>query len=175
MLAPARAAPPNLVLVSVEAGRIELLRSDSRKQRKAATVRRDALSSSRPRGRWRDWLADIPEQAAVLARVPGPAVLGWLTPEGPLALPAAWDPKRVRARVPSEPLTNVDAGGEGPACLCLDITRGRGPAGKEGLLLRGSGRLTKRGAVASVALALERITYWSGFDVGTVAAQGKPA
>ena len=173
MLAPARAAPPNLVLVSVEADRIEPLPSDSRKQREAANARREALTGSGPRGRWREWLAGIPEQAAVLARVPGPAVLGWLTPAGPLALPATWDPRHLRARAPWSPLASADAGREGPACLCLDITRGRGPAAKEGLLLRGSGRLTQRGDVASVTLELERITYWSGFDVGTVAAADK--
>jgi hypothetical protein len=157
-----------LVLVSVEASRIEQLHSDSRKQRKAAKARREELSESAPRGRWRSWLAGIPQRAGALARAPGPAVLGWTTPEGPLALPAEWDPRGLRARVPWVPLAEADAAREGPACLCLDVTLGRGPTAKEGLLLRGPGRMAKRGDVASIALDVERITYWSGFDVGTV-------
>ena len=163
MRTPARAAPPNLVLVSVEAERAEVLKTGAGSRSAAKQP-----PAGPPRGRWRDWLAGVPDGAGALARTPGPAVLGWLTADGPLALPVEWDPRRLRARAPWPPFADLDR--EGPACLCLDVSHGRGPAAKEGVLLRGPGRVAKRLDLATVAIEPQRITYWTGFDTGTVAA-----
>jgi hypothetical protein len=99
-------------------------------------------------------------------------VLGWTSPDGPLALPAAWDPARSAVRVTASALPT--AGEEAPACVCLDVTHGKGPAAKSGLLLRGPGRIDDDGE--TVFLQPERVTYWQGFDTGTVAVPaGAPA
>ena len=163
MRAPSRAAPPNLVLVSVEAETAEVLAGSVARRGAAKTA-----PASPPRGRWRDWLAGVPDGAGALARTPGPAVLGWRGAMGPLALPVEWEPRRLRARAPWPPFAELAR--EGPACICLDVSHGRGPAAKEGVLLRGQGRIAKRLEVASVSIEPQRITYWTGFDTGTVAA-----
>src|SRR5207253_9710494 len=58
------------------------------------------------------------------------------------------------------------------ACLCLDESEGPGPLGKRGRLLRGHGHARLRGDVASVALEIERVTRWTGFEMETAAAAG---
>jgi len=106
-----------------------------------------------------------------LARRPAPAVIGVLGPDGPLALPGAWSPQRSSVRVPAAALlAEVDA--TTPACVCLDVAHGVGPAAKEGVLLRGTGRV--RGA--EVRVEPDRVTYWKGFDTRTLPlAARKPA
>jgi hypothetical protein len=99
---------------------------------------------------------------------PAPAVLGWTTPDGPLALPARWDPERDRARVPSAPFKAAGRGRTAPACVCIDESEGLGPLAKRGRLYRGTGHATIRGETATVALDAERITRWKGFETSTV-------
>ena len=104
------------------------------------------------------------------------AVLGWMTPGGPLALPARWDPGSERARVPAEPLREAGGPRTAAACVCIDESEGAGPLAKRGRLLRGQGHATLRGEVASVALRTERITRWKGFQVQTAASSApRPA
>ena len=97
------------------------------------------------------------------------SVLGWMAAGGPIALPARWDPRTERARVPAAPLR--DAGGlrTAAACVCIDESEGPGPLAKRGRLLRGQGHATLRGDIASVALEGERITRWKGFQTQTAA------
>jgi hypothetical protein len=102
---------------------------------------------------------------------PAPAVLGWMTPDGPLALPARWDPEQERARVPAAPFKAAGRGRTAPACVCVDQSGGRlGPIAKRGILVRGAGRATVRGDTATVALEADRITRWKGFDTTTTPA-----
>jgi hypothetical protein len=100
---------------------------------------------------------------------PAQAVLGWMAPGGPIALPAKWDPQTERARVPASPLKEAGGARTAAACVCVDESDGLGPLAKRGTLLRGQGRAVLRGDVASVALAPERITRWKGFQVQTAA------
>ena len=96
------------------------------------------------------------------------AVLGWMTDDGPLALPARWDPERSRARVPSLPLKEAGRARTASACLCIDDSQGRlGPVAKRGRLYRGTGHATVRGQTATVALDVQRVTQWRGFSTRT--------
>ena len=100
---------------------------------------------------------------------PAAAVLGWMAPGGPVALPARWDPVSERARVPAAALQRAGGPRAAAACVCIDESEGRGPLAKRGTLLRGHGRATLRGAVASIALEPERVTRWRGFQTQTAA------
>jgi hypothetical protein len=110
------------------------------------------------------------ETLALLEGWPAHAVLGWMAPGGPIALPARWDSRTNRARVPAAPLKEAGGSRTAAACICIDQSEGPGALGKRGRLLRGQGRATLRGNVASVAFEPERITSWKGFQTQTAAA-----
>jgi hypothetical protein len=99
---------------------------------------------------------------------PGAAVLGWMAPDGPIALPARWDPRAERARVAAGPLKEAGGPRTSAASLCIDESEGRGPLAKRGRLLRGQGKARVRGETASVRLEVERVTRWKGFETTTV-------
>ena len=101
------------------------------------------------------------------------SVLGWMAAGGPIALPARWDPRTERARVPAAPLR--DAGGlrTAAACVCIDESEGPGPLAKRGRLLRGQGHAKLRGDIASVTLETKRVTSWKGFQTQTAAAAAR--
>ncbi len=101
---------------------------------------------------------------------PARAVLGWMAPSGPVALPARWDPRTERARVPAGPMREAGGSRTAAACVCIDESEGVGPLAKRGRLLRGQGHATLRRDVASVALEPERITRWKGFQTQTASA-----
>jgi pyridoxamine 5'-phosphate oxidase-like protein len=157
--APTRLSPTGLVLVSVRPRMIELTDCppDPRSSRAAGAAAGTA---------WKRTLTELPPELAALARRPGPAVLGWLTPGGPIAVPATWEGDRARVRWSA--LTGLGAPPAGPACLCLDVKHGAGPKAKEGLLLRGSGRVNGSHELRSVVLRPRRITYWAGLETRTV-------
>ena len=148
--APSRVLPSNLVLVSVELHRIEAVEWPEG----------DGL-------RGPVHLDGVPRDLRALPRKPGPAVLGWQTPEGPIAVPAHWDPSSGRAQVAWPPLSGALALREGPACLTFDESIGCGPGAKRGVMLRGRGSL---GADGSVKIQPERVSWWNGFETGTVPA-----
>jgi hypothetical protein len=100
------------------------------------------------------------------------AVLGWMAPGGPVALPARWNERSGRAVVAAGPLREAGGARTAAACLCVDESAGRGPLAKSGRLLRGSGHARLRGDVASVALTVERVTRWKGFVTSTAPAGG---
>jgi hypothetical protein len=114
------------------------------------------------------------ENLDLLRGWPAEAVLGWITPAGPIALPARWDPRTERARVPAAPLRAVGGPRTAAACVCIDESEGLGPLAKRGRLLRGSGHATLRGDVASVSLETERITRWKGSWTQTAATAKSP-
>jgi nitroimidazol reductase NimA-like FMN-containing flavoprotein (pyridoxamine 5'-phosphate oxidase superfamily) len=104
---------------------------------------------------------------------PAQEVLGWMGAGGPIALPARWNPRTERARVPAAPLRDAGGSRSAAACVCIDESEGRGPLAKRGRLLRGHGHATLRGDVASVAREVERVTRWKGFQTQTVAAAAR--
>jgi hypothetical protein len=113
------------------------------------------------------------ETLDLLDRWPAQAVLGWMAPGGPIALPARWDPRTERARVPAGPFKEAGGSRTAAACVCIDESEGLGPLAKRGRLLRGQGRATLRGDLVSVALEPKRITRWKGFQTQTVPAASR--
>ena len=99
--------------------------------------------------------------------VPGDVVLGWSRCDGvPLALPGRWDGESV---VVSREL--FEASGARPtssAGVTFDAWTGLGPSGKQGVMLRGSGRARARSGTVRVRLAVDRATHWDGIETGTV-------
>jgi hypothetical protein len=93
-----------------------------------------------------------------------------MTPGGPIALPARWNARSERARVPAAQLKQAGGPRTAPACVCIDESEGLGPLAKRGRLLRGQGHATLRGEIASIALHTERVTRWKGFQTQTAAA-----
>jgi hypothetical protein len=148
---PARAAPYNLVLVSLRAQNLRFV------------ARPPVVAPNGAAGLEIDGLDAISAKLASLVRHPGPAVLGWMGADGPMAVPAGWDPTQLRARVAPGVF---EGGDEGPVCVCLDVSHGTGPVAKEGVLVRGHGRVAEDGE--AVQVEPERITAWSGFDTATV-------
>jgi nitroimidazol reductase NimA-like FMN-containing flavoprotein (pyridoxamine 5'-phosphate oxidase superfamily) len=113
------------------------------------------------------------ETLDLLAGWSAQSVLGWMAAGGPIALPARWDPRTERARVPAAPLRDAGGPRTAAACVCIDESEGAGPLAKRGRLLRGQGHATLRGDIASVALKRERMTRWEGFQTQTAAAAGR--
>jgi pyridoxamine 5'-phosphate oxidase-like protein len=101
---------------------------------------------------------------------PAQAVVGWMAAGEPIALPARWDPRTNRGKVPAAPLRAAGGPRTAAACVCIDESEGAGPLAKRGRLLRGQGHVTLRGDVASLALEPERVTRWKGFQTQTGAA-----
>lgn len=90
------------------------------------------------------------------------AVVGWGTPDGPLAVPAAWDGDEGRALVPTPLATLAGMAGEAPACITFDDYGAPGPAAKRGMVLRGSARVETDGAGTWAYFAPDRAAIWEG-------------
>jgi hypothetical protein len=113
----------------------------------------------------RESLGDWPGEATPGAeplRGSRDAVLGWLGPDGPVALPARSDDER--AYVPPAAAALAALPAEAPACVVYDDYGSPGPAAKTGTLRRGTGTLDPDGtAVVTVA----RTTEWDGVRTST--------
>ncbi len=116
-------------------------------------------------------VGDLPDDIHLLLAEPAErAWLGLLTDEGPVTLPAAWSPGQGVA-VSGAALQLLDPRLPGPVSVTIDQSSSRRPDEKQGAMLRGTaGLIDVQGEVAHLALAVERITYWSGFDSRTVPA-----
>lgn len=112
-------------------------------------------------------LTGVPEPLhKLLASPEAGAALGWHTSSGPVALPATWDPAGSIA-VPAAALALTGALSAGPACLTVERSNHR-ISSVRGLLLSGTGRARSEDSAATVSLAVERVTWWSGDESGTV-------
>ena len=113
-------------------------------------------------------LADVPDEIVALAAEPGPAWLGVATHGGPIALPAEWEPATGRLQLGRSALEMVGAELPGSVCVTVDNSGSRRPDEKLGVMLRGAGTLVDMdGTAASVAIAVQRVTYWCGFASAT--------
>ena len=113
-------------------------------------------------------LDDVPDGPAALPAAAGPVVLGWATADGPVALPAHWDPGTATAAVDAALWQAVDALPEGAACLTFDESVDVGASGKRGLIVRGTGEAVRDGGRVLVALGAQRVTWWQGSAAETV-------
>lgn len=97
--------------------------------------------------------------------------LGWEIPDAALALPATWDPAGWRAELPAAVAAMVTPGARvARACIAVDRSVALRPTSYTGVLLRGTGRIDAHpaGGPFRVAVATERVSWWSGFTTGTV-------
>ena len=142
----------------------------SRNALEMAAFARDLFrSGSQPQA-----LSPLSVRVDTLELLPGwsaQAVLGWMTPGGPIALPARWNADTNRAHVPAAPLQAAGGPRTAAACVCIDESEGLGPLAKRGRLVRGHGHARVRGDIAAVALEPERVTRWRGFETRTAAAR----
>jgi hypothetical protein len=110
-------------------------------------------------------LDPVPDELAVLAEADA-AVLGWTDRRGaPLALVAGWDGGSGRASLPAGLLDLVGASPRSAACATFDAWTRFGPSGKQGVMLRGTGKVRADGG--GVACRFDRATHWDGVDTAT--------
>jgi pyridoxamine 5'-phosphate oxidase-like protein len=170
---PGRSLPPNLLLAAFEPDRVALVSADAVETSRGGWPEdAGALPAGRPKAGARDRapfaLPDLPDEVADLPLEDGPAVLGWMTSAGPIALPASWDAAAMRATVSAELLEACGASPEAPACLTFDAADSARPTGKRGLMIRGEGRVLEvDGSGARVSVEPDGVTHWAGFDAGT--------
>lgn len=113
-------------------------------------------------------LADVPDGIAALARRAGHTWVGLESIGGAVALPADWEPVSGQLRVGRGALTAVAAELPGPVCVTIHDSASRRPDEKLGVMLRGNGAVIDADhAAVSVALEIERVTYWCGFATTT--------
>lgn len=147
---PSRALPQDVVLVR--------LRPTTSLVVPRATANDDAEVSPAVTSALPDALAHLPASPY--------GVLGLVTPQGPLALPIAWD--GMTATLPEQVAELVvDAGPS--ACVTFDDPVRNRPTQQRGVVLRGSGEPLRAGSTASRSLDPTRVTYWDGFETRTVA------
>jgi hypothetical protein len=171
---PAQSFPPNLLLAGYEPRRVAVVRGEeveSRRGRWRFEARKRGSPSAGARRSSRGTLPPlegIPREVAELPRRRGPAVVGWPASGTPLALPAAWDPDSARAAVSGDLIALTGIAGEAAACIAFDAAEGHRPTGKRGVMLRGRGSVARGGNVTEVSIQPERVTYWLGFETGTI-------
>jgi hypothetical protein len=125
-------------------------------------------STRPPRWNAQRAMSGIPDEVAELTERVRCGWLGVPTGVGSVALPAEWEPNTGRLRVSRDALAAVGAELPGPVCLTMDESTSRRPDEKLGVMLRGTGSVVDVDAVAaSVALDVDRITYWDGFVATT--------
>ena len=113
-------------------------------------------------------LSGVPAEVAELTLRAGGGWLGLQTARGAMALPAMWDPAGGRASVSRSALTAVGAELPGAVCVTIDDSGRRRPDQKVGVMLRGVGSITDLDrTTASVAVAVHRVSSWSGFSSHT--------
>jgi hypothetical protein len=103
-----------------------------------------------------DWPGTVPDTTRPALPGGSDAVVGWLGPDGPVALPARLDGDT--AYVPTAAAALAALPGEAPACFVTDDYGAPGPAAKTGTLLRGTGVL--RDGVATIEV--EKTVTWDG-------------
>lgn len=114
-------------------------------------------------------LGPLPDGLAELTTA-GETMVGWTRIDGtPLTLPAAWDHRTSAATVPAELFRLTGAARTSATCVTFDTWSGYGPSGKQGLMLRGTGRAVGSDAMVELRCKLNRATYWLGTTTDTVA------
>lgn len=109
-----------------------------------------------------DWPGDVPERTTETLRGNRDAVVGWLGPDGPVALPARWDERC--AYVPAAAAALAGLPREAPACVVVDDYGSPGPAAKSGQLMRGTGKLEDDG---TATIDVAKVTSWDGIATAT--------
>ena len=105
-------------------------------------------------------LERLPDQLRSLLREPArPAVLGWESSAGPLAIPAVWHPDTALFESDLSTLTLAGARDYIEGCAIVDRYSWRFKD-HEGVLMGGRGHLAIDGDTARAAIDYQRLTYW---------------
>lgn len=125
--------------------------------------------AGQPRPDLDDLLAAVPPESAAAMGRRDTVALGWLAPTGPVVLPALGGVDGDgRIQVATAALDAVSAGVRSPACITVHDSDSIRPSGFRGVVLRGDGQVTRRGARRSaVSVDTARVSWWSGFRAGT--------
>lgn len=114
-------------------------------------------------------LGELPARLRTLLTVPnGPVVVGWQSSTGPVALPGRWRGSKGLVETSAAAMALIGASSTSPACLIADRGDHR-LRSKEGMLVMGPGSAHPDGETAWVTVEQERLTYWIGDEVQTVA------
>lgn len=116
------------------------------------------------------WRGSVSSAVAPSVAPGGDAVVGWRTPDGPLAFPGRWDRTDARVQVPNGLVELAAAPERGAACVVVDDYGGPGPAPKRGVMQRGTGTITTADGRTWFGLEPARVTTWRGVDSDTVPA-----
>jgi len=116
-------------------------------------------------------LSALPAALRPLLADGAPAVLGWPSPVGPLALPARWHTgaDTPELEVSAEAMVLAGAASAGPACVTVEKSRYR-LTSKQGVMVRGAGHARRSGDAVRVTVEAGRTTWWTGEDSHSVTA-----
>ncbi len=97
--------------------------------------------------------------------------VAYLSPDGPVALPAMWDRTTGRASIARGLVERTGHLPGSAIAITLDACLGPRPADKYGLMLRGRGGLMDAPdpTLVSFEVGEARLTWWLGFESNTVA------
>lgn len=161
------------VMVSIDIRRLALLDGWSVTERWGRWAESDLLLRGTPPAGSRPDLRAVPPGVKTLMTDDAPAVLGWQSFSGPLALPAQWRTGGGELETSAPALVLAGAASGSPACVTVERSRYR-LRSKEGLLLTGAGhaRLPEAGdgSTATVTLDATRAIWWKGEERHTIAA-----
>jgi hypothetical protein len=142
--------------------------TDAKGRWAGAPVAIEPGSTRPPRWSSQRTMSGVPDEIAELTERVRCAWLGLPTAAGSVALPAEWEPGTGRLRVSLDALAAIGAELPGPVCITMDESTSRRPDEKLGVMLRGTGSVVDvTGPAASVAIDVDRVTYWDGFAATT--------
>lgn len=116
-------------------------------------------------------LTEVPAALAAATDREGPVIVGWTTPDGPVGLPATWDPDRQVATLATGLFERTGCLPTSRACVLFDTTVGTKLEDKAGVVLRGAGRATPSavaGDGTDVTVDTERVSWWRGAESHSV-------
>jgi hypothetical protein len=152
----------------------ELVLSGHDVVRSSGVWRRDPLPLRMGGERSQPWepgavLDGVPDAVGPLVCRTGPAFLALATRDGVASLPAVWDAATGTVSVGRTALGIVGPDLPGPVCITLDDSGSDRPDEKLGVMLRGRAMVVELGrGAARLAISVERVTHWLGFDTATV-------
>lgn len=161
------------VLVSIDIRRLALLDGWDVVDAWGRWDRTDLLLRGAPPAARAPDLSTVPPSLRHLLADDVPAVLGWQSLAGPLALPARWRAGTSEFETSGAAMVLAAAASGSPACVTAERSRYRLES-KRGVLLTGDGhaRLDDGGRRARVTLDTRRTTWWLGEEGRTVVMEG---
>src|SRR5258708_3989748 len=119
-----------------------------------------------------DLLADLPAAVVGVLDSQAPASVGWTCPTGPVVLPALQSQADGRVQVATAALDAVGAPVRAQACVTFHVADSVRPSSFRGVILRGEGRVVRRGAArTTLDVPPDRVTWWAAFRSGTAPPQ----